>query len=39
MYSYNIDLEDETEELVANIIADYGESIIEVASVEYNKLK
>lgn len=39
MYSYNIDLEDNIEEIVANIIADYGDEIIQLTNIVFDKLK
>jgi hypothetical protein len=38
MYSYNIDLEDSVEELVANIIAYYGDEIIYLTNMVFDKL-
>lgn len=39
MYSYNVDLEDNIEEIVANIIAEYGDEIIHLTNVTFDKLK
>jgi Zn-dependent peptidase ImmA (M78 family) len=38
MYSYNVDLEDNIEEIVANIIAEYGDEIIRLTNT-FDKLK
>lgn len=39
MYSYNIDLTYEQEEVLADIIASYGEEIIEATNLLFNRLK
>jgi hypothetical protein len=38
MYSYNIDLTYEQEELLADIIATYGEEIIEITNLLFSRL-
>lgn len=39
MYSYNVDISDETEEIVADLIATYGDEIIRLTNLVYNKYK
>lgn len=39
MYSYNVDLTLEQEELVAELISTYGEEIVDVANDVFNRLK
>ena len=39
MFSYNIMLDHDTEELMANIIARYGQEIIHITDVVFNKIK
>lgn len=39
MFSYNIELSLEQEELIADLVASYGEEIIEVTNQMFKKLK
>jgi Zn-dependent peptidase ImmA (M78 family) len=39
MYSYNVDLTEDTEEIVADIIATYGAEIIRLTNATYDKIK
>lgn len=39
MFSYNVDLTLEQEELVADLIATYGEEIIEITNQMFKKIK
>lgn len=39
MYSYNIMMDDEDEEMLANIIAEYGDAIIQLTNIVYDKLR
>ena len=39
MYSYNIDLTYEQEEILADIIATYGEEIIDMTNLLFSRLK
>ena len=39
MFSYNVDLTIEQEELVADLIATYGEEIIEITNQMFKKIK
>ena len=39
MFSYNIDLTIDQEELIADLIASYGEEIIEITNRIFNKIK
>lgn len=39
MFSYNVELSLEQEELLANLIAAYGEEIIQITNVIFEKLK
>ena len=38
MYSYNIDIDDYTEEIVADIFTKYGEEIMQLTHITYNKM-
>lgn len=38
MFSYNVDLSDDQEELVADLIATYGKEIIQIANDIYKKI-
>jgi len=38
MYSYNVNITDEVEEIVADLIATYGEQIIRLTRITYDKL-
>lgn len=37
MYSYNVDISDQVEEIVADIIATYGEGIISLSNTVYHR--
>lgn len=39
MYSYNIDISDNIEELLAQIITEYGDEIIYLSNITYDKMK
>lgn len=39
MYSYNVSMSDEVEELVADIFTEYGDKIINFTNIIYNKIK
>ena len=39
MFSYNVDLTIEQEELVADLIATYGEEIIDITNQMFKKIK
>lgn len=39
MFSYNVELSVEQEEILAELIATYGEQIIEITNVLFNKLR
>jgi hypothetical protein len=39
MYSYNEYLENETEEIVANIIMTYGDEILQLTHMTFDKIK
>lgn len=39
MFSYNVDLTIEQEELVADLVATYGEEIIEITNQMFKKIK
>lgn len=39
MFSYDIDLSHDQEELLANIISTYGEEIIDITNIMFKKLK
>ena len=39
MFSYNIDLSYEQEELVADLIATYGEEVVNITNLMFNKIK
>ena len=39
MYSYDVDLEDEVEEITANIMMEYGDEILQLTNTTFDKLK
>ena len=39
MYSYNVDLSVEQEELLADLIATYGEEVVNITNLMFNKIK
>lgn len=39
MYSYNVDMPDDIEEIVADIIATYGDEIISLTNLTYDRIK
>ena len=39
MFSYNVDLTLEQEELVADLVATYGEEIIDITNTVFKKIK
>lgn len=39
MYSYDVDMPDDIEEIVADLVATYGDEIIRLTHIAYDKLK
>jgi hypothetical protein len=39
MYSYDVDLEDDIEEIVADIMMTYGDEILKLTHMTFDKLK
>jgi hypothetical protein len=39
MYSYDVDLEDDVEEIVADIMMTYGDEILKLTQIAFDKLK